>query len=177
MRSRIMTAVLIISLALNIGVASAVIFRHAAIRKMFRAGGPGFAMKRAPLDMLCRKMGISGEQKKEILRIHEESQKTIAPLAGRSHELRKELFRMIKEGKVDEAKKQKIILEISGLQAQIENASVDSIIKTRSCLKPEQAKRFNRIFNRMEMGLAAMPFFSDTGPHPHKPGPPPPRSR
>jgi len=169
MKSKIMTAVLIISLALNIGVASAVIFRHAAVRKMFRGGGPGFAMKRAPLDMLCRKMGISGKQKQEILRVNEETQKTIAPLAGKSHELRKELFNMIKEGKVDEAKKQKIILELSGLQAQIENASVDCIIKTRSFMKPEQAERFNRIFNRMERGLAAMPFFADTGPHPQGP--------
>jgi|GEM_PF-2259633 len=158
MKSKIMTVILIVSLTINAGIASAILFRHSIAKKMF-CRKPAPAIFRSPVHPfpLYKKLGLTKEQEKEIVKFLEEERKAILPLTKKIHEQRKELFRMIKEGRIDQQKKQKIIQEISGLQAQIENIVVDCIVKTRSVMTSEQIEKLKGIFNKTEEEFFMVP--------------------
>jgi len=118
-------------------------------------------MMRPSLHPFYKKLDITKEQEKEIVKIQEETEKAISPVSKKMRKQRDELFAMLKKGKIDDAQKKEIIQEISGLQAQSEEIIIDSVIKTRAIMTPEQLEKMDKVLGRFEKNFLR-PFPPDT---------------
>jgi len=144
MEKKWIVLLIIISLSFNIGTVSIVSY-HMMMRKRLaeEMGSPGDMRS----NFMQKKLGISKEQTQQIDSIFSETQKNILPFRKQIDEKKKEMFTMVKNGKIDEGKKEKLLAEISGLQMQIERKMLDSIIETRSKMTSEQREKFDKFFN------------------------------
>ena len=164
MKKTITTVVLVLSLAMNIGVGVKILYHRAAIKHLWTKGPA--AMRGVPRMPFYRKLDLAKEQEEKITKLHEEMQKKILPLGKSLNEKRRELFAMVKSGKIDQDKKQKLLQEITGLQMQIESITLDNMINVRNVMTPQQLKKMNRSFEKMEPRF----FGGDTFPVPHMHG-------
>lgn len=157
MKSKIMVIVLIISLAINIGVVSMVLYRRVTVKRFWGRGPTVMGRMHTPRP-LHRKLGLTKEQEEKIIKFKEETEKNIFPLRKSLYEKRKELFAMVKSGKIDEKKKQKLLQEVSSLQMQIESITLDDIVRIRNVMTPEQIEKMNKLFSKVEQGYGPRKF-------------------
>jgi len=167
MKFKIIIIVLIVSLALNVGFASMVLFRHSATKRMFRKG-PEIGMMKGPMmHPFFKKFGITKEQELQLVKLQEETQKAVAPISKEMREQRGKLFKMVKEGKIDDAQKKEIIAKLAGFQIQMDEIIVDSMIKSRTILTAEQLEKMDKILGKFDENFIR-PCPSDSGPMMHR---------
>ncbi len=166
MKTKVLIVVLIVSLALNVGFACMVLGRHLGVKRMFQRG-PELGMMRGPgTHPFFKKLGITKEQETQLAKLREETEKAIAPISKDMREQRGKLFKMVKEGKINDAQKKEIIAKISGFQAKLDEIIIDSMIKSRAILTPEQLEKMDKTLGKFDENFLR-PFPSDSGPMMH----------
>jgi len=145
------TILLVISLAFNVGIVSIIGYRMAERKKWMREGGPPRDVRE---NFMQKNLGLSKEQAGEIDDIFKETQKEILPFIKELDKNRKEIFALVKEEKIDESKKERLLAEMSRLQMEIEKRMLNNIIETRSKMTAAQRGKLEKMFNGQPRGFA-----------------------
>jgi Spy/CpxP family protein refolding chaperone len=151
MKRKIIIIVLIVSLALNIGVILS-FGRHWMLKREFRKGpeGENSWIK----NRIKKELNLTDEQVKVMEQDRLELRQLTAPIKDDLRKKRAQLFTLLNDDKVDNAKVDKLIDEISLLQAKVEKTVINHLSSMRKNLTPEQRSRFRSF---MQKGLPGMP--------------------
>ena len=143
MKTKVLLILLIISVGLNLGV----LIGHGHYWMMRR----GFSGKKDELQHAKRfqeKLNLTEEQVKLIAAGHEKMEKTMDPIRDGLKAKRTGLMTLLAAENVDEAKANKLIVDISALQMKLEKTILDNMISMRKILTPEQQKKFKAMLHK-----------------------------
>ena len=144
MKSKIMTALLIVSLGLNLGVLAAV-GNHWLHRRQFRGG---IGAEDRPEERMRKMLNLTTEQTKAMELDRKEFQKQIDPIRDELQKKRQDLFVLLDTDKVDQGKVDKLINDLSALQIKMERTVIGHLLEVKKNLTLEQQEKFKKIFKQ-----------------------------
>lgn len=145
MKKKLLLVLLAVSLAFNLAVL--ITFgHHSMMRRSFEKGPEGASVFFK--DKFKKTLGLSDQQAELMEKERSEMKKAMQPLRDGLQKKREELFALIDEENVDNAKVDKLIGEISSLQADIEREVVKHSIGIRKNMTPEQRVKFNEFLKK-----------------------------
>jgi Spy/CpxP family protein refolding chaperone len=150
MRRKLLITVLILSLGLNAGVFVSVFFHHMRA-KCFKEGVQKESswMKKH----IKNKLGLSDDQAANLEKGREEMRLKTVDIRNLLSKKRGELFTMVKNTDTYTNEMDKLITEVSVLQADMERNIVKHAISTKKVLNPQQMEKFHKM---MEKGFGKM---------------------
>ena len=145
MKKKLLLVLLAVSLAFNLAVI-ATFGHHWMMRKCFAKnpeGGPMFFNPKFE-----KSLGLTDKQAEFLEKDRAEMKKIMEPMRDELRNKREELFTLIDEEKVDNAKVDKLIGEISSMQANIEREVVKHSIGIKQNMTPEQRAKFKEFLHK-----------------------------
>lgn len=144
MKTKIMAAVLVLSLGFNLAVIATFGHHWLESREFGKPHKPGaWHVKK-----MQKRLNLTDEQSRFMETNMEDLQKTIDPVRAELEGKRKELFTLLDGDTVDPVKVDKIIGDISLLQMKIEKTVVENSIVVRQHLTPEQRAKFKEFLKK-----------------------------
>jgi len=141
MKKRLWTLGLILLVVINVSALSTFAFN-----RWFRVPGERPAASPASADSLTKQLCLSGEQEKCIRDIRFSFDTEIGDVQARMQEKRLAIVEELKKETPDGASINKLIEDISRLQAEIQKKAVLNLLKEKEVLTDEQKANFFRIF-------------------------------
>lgn len=117
-----------------------------AYNRWFRAPGQTPAANSPDATSFERHLCLSGEQERCIKDIRFSFDSEIGKIQAQMREKRRAMVEEMKKESPDSASIDKLIEEISGLQAEIQKKAVLNLLKEKEVLTPEQKATFFRMF-------------------------------
>ena len=165
MKVRVLTVALIVSVGVNIGAVVTLSYywwherEHAQKSHILQSTGPN--RLRAELD-------LSEQQMERVRAARERTLTQLRPLRIELFTKRRDLVDLLKELEPHQGRMDTIILEIAGLQAELESQIVKDIQQIKRLLTKEQQEMFFKPFERalIERALEPLPPEEESSPKP-----------
>jgi len=139
MKLKILTILLIVSLALNLGIIVKVVFKSAPVEPSQQAACINSQWK----DIhICQKLNLSGQQFQQMEKYREQFQNQIAPLQSELKKERLKLFQVLKQETLVQEEANKILQQISHLQTEIQKSFIQNFFQIKGIFNKEQQERF-----------------------------------
>ena len=135
MKNKLLVFGLIFSLALNIGILTAIGFR--------RLGGKKHKSRRKPSMLLMRKkLNLSLSQMMKMKSLRDNIKLGMKRLDKKLDKSRNTLFSLVKENKTDRRKINETLRKISLLQSQLQKTIIDNLLAMKRVFNLKQRKNF-----------------------------------
>lgn len=142
MKNKVLTSILFLSLALNLGVACTVGFQWASRR----IGGEGpDARHKARFNKM---LGLTKEQAATMEQRHQQLKNIIDPLRSRLQDKKREMLVLLKSSDGYTPQMDALIGEIAGLQMEIEKNFTRHSLAVKKDLSPDQQKKFTTMLEK-----------------------------
>jgi hypothetical protein len=145
MKNKILLSVLVVSLAMNIGVASMFGLRWVQTRAVDPPKGCSFAVKDSHLFTL---LGLSAEQSALIMPMAHQFHEHIDKLSGEIHQKRNLMLTLMEQEPIANDQINRIRLEIAALQASMQQQVFEHILHMKKQLNPDQKQIFFKALRR-----------------------------
>lgn len=139
MKLKILIILLMVSLALNLGILVKVVFKSTPAEAAQEASCIHSQWKDSPI---CHQLNLSGQQVQQMEKYREQFQERISPLQLELEKERLKLFQVLKQDTLAQGEADKILLQISHLQTEIQKSFVQHFFQIKGIFNKDQQEQF-----------------------------------
>jgi Spy/CpxP family protein refolding chaperone len=139
MKLKILTILLMVSLAFNLGILVKVVFKSTPAEPAQKAACIQYHWKDSHI---CRQLNLSGQQVQQMEKYREQFQDRISPLQLELEKERLKLFQVLKQETLVQGEADKILRQISHLQTEIQKSFIQHFFQIKGIFDKDQQEQF-----------------------------------